>query len=221
MLPIKPIYPIDVLSSLDIYYFGWPQSEIDKYPQQYQSIYYGSTYDGLFELTDNEWVSYYAVFKNFAEYEVAIKSHDYLLFKDNNRVLINIGGKLYRFLINERKILEADNHYHPIKCNNETGEKSIYFHSISSAIHEIMIVVDNEGISALNWDGVLWKHKLDWAASGYLTLIAINGNDVITEYDNIVFGGNSGINNYLDLDSCGPYRLIFNIQTGFHKKEKL
>ena len=273
MSSIKPINFADMANSIDAYHFGWPEKELAAYIKQYQSKYYGSVDDAQFEITDDEGDVYYAVFKNFAEYEVAIKSKDYLLFKDQGRALFNVGGKIYRFLIKERKLDETVQYCHhnfrhipPFEpdqsllklkdlgfdteqidqiekeqyllklktlgfdiedlekpyliCNDENSTDSHYFHSLSSPQHEVMIVVDAEGIAAINWDGVLWKHKLYWASNWDLTLIAINGNNVITEYQNVVSLVDTRYNKHLDLElDTGLYRILFDIQTGCYKKE--
>ena len=90
-------------------------------------------------------------------------------------------------------------------CNDENSEKSYYFHSLSSSQHEVMIVVDREGIAALSWDNILWKHSFPDAASGDLELIKIKNNEVITKYQ--------------DIWGSDPRLLSFDIQTGQYKDE--
>jgi hypothetical protein len=205
MSTLKLVNYQDMQNSIETYHFGWLQEELNQHIKLHQSVYYVDVNDACFEIMDDEGRCYYAIFRNVAKYEVALKAKDYFLLKDGNRILLNIGGKLYRFLINERKLLSENNPYQKIKCNNANEENSIYFHSISSAAHEIMIVVDNEGIAAINWDNVLWKHSFPDATSGDLELIIIMNNEVLAKYQSIY--GNK------------PRLISFNIQTGHYKDE--
>jgi hypothetical protein len=196
MSTIKPINYADIVNSLAAYHFGWSEDELATYIKEYQSKYYGNVNDARFEISDNEGNVYYAIFRTPAEDEWFVKKpKDYLLFKDQNRILLNIGGKLYRYLIKEKEVLN-NSCYDGIICNAYGKLNSPYFHSMSSVMHEIMIIVDKEGIAALNWDGVIWKLKFEWAASGYLELTELNDNDIIAKY-------------YDPSDSLSPYRLTF------------
>ncbi len=46
----------------------------------------------------------------------------------------------------------------------------------------IMIVVDDEGISAINWNKVLWKRKYHWAYANYLKILGITKKSVMIEF---------------------------------------
>jgi hypothetical protein len=142
-----------------------------------------------------------------ARYVASKKSKDYLLHKDQNRILVNAGGKLYRFLINERQLLDDDRHYHSIKFNDLDHELSAYFHSLSCSKQEIMVIVDNDGIAALAWDKVLWKHNFQWAYSGCLKLLFIEGPKIIAEYD--------------DVNDSGLCNMSFDIQTGLRTARQM
>lgn len=201
MSSIKLITDFDIENSVAICYFGWQPEELVSLTKQYQSKYYGSVNDACFEIIDEAGVAYYAIFRTAAEDEwVVRKSKDYLLFKDQNRVLLNIGGKLYRYSIKERKVLD-NTCYEGIFCNDIDEPISRYFHSISSVQHEVMIVVDQAGIAAINWDGILWRHNFESAAYGYLELLSISENKIIAKYDNAPMGG-------------GLYAISFDLETG-------
>lgn len=173
---------------MDIYHFGWSNDELAAYIKQYQSIYYGSINDAQFDITDDEGNVYYAIFRSPAEDEWFVrKSKDYLLFKDQNRILLNIGGKLYRFLIKERKIL-TDACHDGVICNEFGKPNSPYFHSLTSPERELMVVVDCEGIAAINWQEVLWKQNFEWSDCGHLELLSINGSYVTAKYENCCEG---------------------------------
>lgn len=208
MSAIKCINYANIDNSRDIYYFGWAEDELSVWRKQYQSKYYGSVNDAGFENIDDEGNIYYIIFRTPAEDDWFVnKTKNYLVFKDQKRMLINVAGQLYRYLINEKKLLN-NSCYEGITCNSYSEANSPYFHSISSAVHEIMVVVDNEGVAAINWNGILWGHKFEWAYSGYLELTKFHESEVIAEY-------------YDPTDSFSPYHLIFDIQTGAYKKEKL
>lgn len=200
MSSLKPITYVDIVSSIETYYFGWSEEELAAYERQYQTRYYGAVQDARFEITDDQGNLFYAIFRSpDIDEQIAPPSYDTLLFKDQNRVLLNIKGKLYRFLINEKKVLE-DSCYKEILCNDFNDIESYYFHSLVSAPHEIMVVVDNEGIAALTWDTVLWKHNLEESASrGLLKLLSLSGDEITAHYE----------------DPGSPDRLLlFNLQTG-------
>lgn len=205
MSTIKPITHREINPSIHTYYVGWSAEELEAYGNQYQTQYYGSLQDARFEITDNQGNISYVIFRapEIDESFKASTSQDFLLFKDNNRVLLNITGKLYRFLINEKKALD-DSCYQGIIGNDFDDIASYYFHSLVSPSHELMIVVDCEGIAALTWDRILWKHDFERAASGYLNLLSISGDDVAAKYES---PGNP---------DC---LLSFNLQTGEEKCE--
>lgn len=173
---------------MDVYHFGQSKDEIAAYRKQYQSEYYGNTHDARFEMIDDKGTLYYAIFRSPAEDEWIIKkSIDYLLFKDQNRVLLNVAGKLYRYLIKERKLL-SDTGHAGIICNDIGQSLSPYFHSISSPIDEVMVIVDYEGIAAINWDTVIWKHAFEGADCGHLELLSINNDRIEAKYENYFEG---------------------------------
>jgi hypothetical protein len=183
MSSIKLITYVDINPSIHTYYIGWSEEELEAYDNQYQTQYYGSTQDARFEITDDNGNVSYAIFRSpEIDEKISPPSQDVLLFKDQNRVLLNITGKLYRFLINEKKVLD-DSCFQGILCNDFDEPISYYFHSLVSPPHEIMIVVDNEGIAALTWDHILWKHNFESASRGYLNLLAISGNEVTAKYE--------------------------------------
>ena len=207
MIPIKLISSSDIIQSdIDICYFGWTKVELDKciadFKQNCHSIFYGSINDALFECIDERGIIYYAVFKG-SENDDAIKQNDYVVFKDNNRVLLNINGTIYRFLINQGKSPQNETFYREIPVN------SYLFRSLSSDLYEVMIVADDEIIAALKWEGVMWKHYLDYATA--LELIEIQNDRVITEIE--THGGLTRLNNDLLESSC-INRIFFNVKTG-------
>ncbi len=205
MKRIKLIDYSEIMPLVDVYYFGWSEHEIAEHVKQYQALYYGDIEDARFSITDKNENTYYAIFRNVADYEVARKAKDYLLFKDDNRVLFNIGGGLYRYSIEERKILDNKECYAQILCNDSDITRANYFHSISCPDLEVMIVMDDEGFAAINWDGVLWKHKFDWAYAGYLELTEIKAGMVFASaYEPI---------------NAEYYTLAFDIQTGKYTEE--
>lgn len=185
---IKPIDYADIVNSIDVYHFGWSEGELAVYRKQYHSEYYGNINDSPYEIIDEEGNIYYAIFRSAAEDEWFVrKSKDYLLFKDKTRVLLNIGGQLYRYLIKEKRLLN-NLCYEGIIYNDYGKPNSPYFHSISSPSHEIMIIVDRDGIAAINWEGILWRGKFEWAHCGHLELLSIDGCHVIANYEDSMEG---------------------------------
>jgi hypothetical protein len=195
-----------MISSIDIYHFGWSEDELAVYRKQYQSKYYGSANDARFEILDNEGVLYYAIFRTAADNEWVTKSKDYLLFEDQNRVLLNIGGKLYRYLIKEKKVLNTYCYDNKIASNDFGKSISLNFHSIIPSNHKIIVVVDCEGIAAINWDNVLWKHKFEWSDCGHLELLSADDTHVIAEYE--------------DCSKGKLYYISFNLQDGKYEIKK-
>jgi len=184
----------DVQDNIDIYHFGWSQDEITAKVQEYQTRYYGDANDALFEVIDSEGYVYYAVFRTAAvDWCIVHKAKDHLLFDDDNRALLNIGTKIYRYMINERIVLDNEVYKGLIKYNDIDKLNSPFFHSLTSTKHQVMIIVDDEGIAAMNWDRVLWKHEIKDAASGDLTLKSIDDEHILAE----------------DFDKCS-----FDIKTG-------
>lgn len=207
MSTIRAISYADIANSIDIYYFGWPDDELVIFREQYQSKFYGSVNDARFEIIDDAGNIYYAIFRTPAEDEWFVKkSKDYLLFNDQNRVLLNIGGKLYRYLIKERKVLD-NSCYTGIICNDFKKPKSPYFHSIVSFDHEIMLIIDSEGIAAINWNNILWKQKFEWADCGHLELSSIEDNQVVATYE--------------DSFEDKEYSISFNLLTGKYEMKLL
>jgi len=200
MSTIKLMNYDNIINSIEVYCFGWSKDELADYIRQYQSKYYGSSYDGQFEITDDQGNIYYAIFRTAADNEWFVyKPKDYLLFKDQNRVLLNIGGKLYHYLISEKKILDNIS-YEGIICNDFGEANSPYFHSITSSKHELMIIVDREGVSAINWDNILWKQLFDGLDCGHLALQSIDEDYVYAMYDDYIVGK--------------FYHVVFNLQNG-------
>lgn len=204
MILINTIDHKKMLDFIDVHYYGLNECDIDKFTSDYQSNYYGNDDDACFEIYDNTGALYYAVFKNFAHYPAAKKSKSYLLFNGNNRVLINVGGMIYRYLIEDKKILPHDDLYQSVMQNDASKERSMYFQSLASPENELMIIVDCEGIACLNWEGVLWKKHIEWAYAGYLKLLFIENNCVITEYEDLSAGKDKE-------------RISFDIHTGVSK----
>jgi len=103
------------------------------------------------------------------------KAENYLLFKDENRVLMNMADVFYRYLIKENFVLENEGLYATIQpC----------FQCISLPEWEKMIVVDREGIACLGWEGVQWKQCFHWAKEGCLKFILAEKKEIKAEYKN-------------------------------------
>lgn len=49
-----------------------------------------------------------------------------------------------------------------------------------------MVIVDQEGVAAINWNSVLWKQKFELLNSQELILYAIEKGNVIVKYENIL-----------------------------------
>lgn len=200
MSSIKSISYSDMVSTIDTYYLGWPADKLTALKKQYQAKYYGDIDDARFEIVDDEGEIYYAIFRTAADEWTVNKAKDYLLSKDQNRVLLNVGGKLYRFLIKE-KILLSTACYDEIIGNDFDKVNSWYFHSIAAPSHEVMVVVDNEGIAAINWDKILWRYEFELTYCGNLELVSIKDNHVIAKYD----------------DCCDLYSIEFDLQNGTYE----
>ena len=202
---VKHIDYANIDYSMNAYYFGWTKDELSalkkQYLSQYYSKYYGNSDDICFEITDNNGNIYYAIFRaGIPDTYHVTNPKSYLLFKDQNRLLINVGHQFYRFLIKENAILD-DSCYNGIICDSQ------YLSSKPLVLHEVMIIVDDEGIAAINWDGVLWKEEFYWASAGYLRLMPFDSNHISAEY-------------YDPAKGC-DYRLVFNMQNGSYKEVKL
>lgn len=207
MSSIKLITYDSILTSVDVFHFGWHQDEIAKQANKYQAKFFGSLDDACFEIIDQLGSIYYAVFRTAAEDEWFVKrAKDYLLFKDQNRVILNIGGKLYRYLIEEKEV-QNNSCYDGIICNAFGKVNSPYFHSITSPNHDLMVIVDREGIAAIDWNHILWKHQFEWSDCGHLELQSVDDTHVNAVYEDC-FEGNI-------------YSISFNLQNGKYKMTPL
>ena len=179
---IKFLNSIDnFFSSVDILCFGWSQDELESQVSYYRQSLQMPDYEGnenpLFEITDQEGVSYYVVFRSGG-----VGNEGFILSKDTNRLLVNAGGTFYRYLINERKVLSNECYQGIISSNFWERNSQIYFDSMAIPEYESMAIIDEEGVAAINWEGILWKQPIQFANAGYLEFRSFKDPYVLVDY---------------------------------------
>jgi hypothetical protein len=186
---------------IDIYYFGWNDSEIEKYKNNYQGNFLGGDRDAKLEIFDGLGKHFYAIFKGYpecggSELDLQNKKIDYLVFKDGNRVLLNVFGKLYRFLIDEKLSLSTeqfDSFFKSVMYPNS------YIPSLSSSEYELMVFAESQ-IIAISWDKICWKYTQDNADIYDFELLSIDNNILRIHHRNHLL--------------IGEEIMCFNVQTG-------
>lgn len=181
MTEIKLINENDITFGNNIYYGGWSDDELKKYKDDYQARFLGNANDFRLEVIADDLESYYVIchagesFKNQCQF--FIEEAQFI-------AVINANGNVYRFDIVEKKFLDHSCYKEVLFDNTQNkGNISPYLTAEISPYITIMIVVDNEGISAIDWNKVLWKRKYYWAYADYLKILEITKKLVVIELD--------------------------------------
>jgi hypothetical protein len=181
MSEIKIINKDEIPSNCDIYYGGWSDAELKKYKEDYQTRFLGNTQDFKLEIITDYVEPYYIICRAG---ESSKNECQFFIAEPQFTAVINANGNIYRFDIAEKKFLDHSC-YKEILFDNtqDKGNVSPYLNAEVSPCSGIMVVVDNEGISAINWSKVLWKKSYRWAYADYLQVVLITNTSVVIEID--------------------------------------
>lgn len=175
------MFYVETLSSLNdinpydnILFFGYNETYIREKTQQYQQRFLGEIGDGKLSITTQEGETYTAIFKAKEAAFYAYPS-SYLFLKEENNIIINANGKIYRFSVNEKKCFSIIDYELPFS-------PSYYPYTLSSEEYKIMIVIIQEGILALTWEKELWRKSFEYASTGDLDLLGIEGKHINLRY---------------------------------------
>ncbi len=181
MLEIKIIDKDEIPVNHDIYYGGWSDAELKKYKEDYQARFLGNIEDIRLEVITDYSEPYYIIccagksFKN---------QRQFFIEEAKRIIVINANGNVYRFDIAKKKFLDHSCYKEVFFDNTQNkGNISPYLTTEVSSYRAIMLVIDDEGISAINWNKVLWKRKYDWAYADDLKILEITEKTVVVELD--------------------------------------
>lgn len=177
-----------IADSFPVYYYFYSQDEIDSKQKSYQCNFYGDESDLLILCEDDDCECFYAIFRNFPS--TSRNNQSVLKFKNSDRLLINSGTAIYHFYINERICEKVDAGY------GFFSEEESHIYSLSSSEDEIMVITNNKGLVAINWNTILWTHPFRYAFAGYLIPLKIIDHVLHIEY----FDGSNGNDLLLMLD---------------------
>ncbi len=181
MTEIKLINANDITFGYDIYYGGWSDDELKKYKDDYQARFLGNAIDFRLEVIADDLESYYVICRAGESYK---NQRQFFIEEAKFIAVINVNGNIYRFDLAEKKFLDH-NCYEKVLFDNTQNKGSIssYLTTAISPYANIMIVVDDEGISAIDWNKVLWKRMYSWAYADYLKILEITEKSVVIELD--------------------------------------
>jgi len=200
MAHIELIDTTSVDATLPRYYFGYSNSEVEKYQRDYQKIFLGVPEDLGFEIWDGYHEHYYVVFRgsDHSDYELCHTEKNFLIFNDKNRMLLNLFGKLYRYNISNHTVLSNDIY------GFRSGSDHLY-QSFSFPEYELMVFIDFYGITAINWENIVWQHDIIGALDCDFTLTEVQ--------DNQLFG--------ITYDRDEKFLLTFDIASGEYQSRNI
>jgi len=181
MSEIKIISKDEIPLNHDIYYGGWSDAELKKYKEDYQALFLGNSEDCKLEVITDYSEPYYIICRAGESFHNQCR---FFIEEPQSTAVTNANGNIYRFDIAERTFLDHSC-YQEILFDNtqDKGNISPYLKTEISPYSGIMVVVDDEGVSAINWNKVLWKKKYHWAYADYLQVISITNTSVVIEID--------------------------------------
>jgi hypothetical protein len=165
----------DLCNTIPVMYFGYQPIEVENFQKNYQSIFIGQSDDLILELITDAGEIYHAILKAGTS---MIGKFAILPFRKTDRLLIFVKGALYRISINDKKCY-SNNVFFPDRCDDFVQR---YSHAMASDKHQMLILVDDEGVRSLTWENVLWECPLEWTESCYLKLLGIDGDQIQLDY---------------------------------------
>jgi hypothetical protein len=175
------MFYVEIISSINdinpydnILFFGYSEDYIQEKTKQYQKRFLGEIGDGKLSITTQTGESYTAIFKA-KEAEFYASPPNYLFLKEEDNVIINANGKVYRFGVNEKKCSSIIDYQLPFSS-------SYHPYTLSSEEYKIMVLIINEGILALTWEKELWRKSFEYASTGELDLLSIQGKHINLRY---------------------------------------
>lgn len=181
MSEIKVVNIDKISPSYDIYYGGWSDAELTNYRNDYQSRFVGDDKDFKLEIITDELNIYYVICRAGQSFK---KQCQFFIEETQSVAVINANGNIYRFDINQRKFLDISCYKEILFDNTQNkGNISPYLKSEISPDKGIMVIVDDNGIAAINWNKVLWKQKYAWAYADYIQFVEITKTSVIIKIE--------------------------------------
>ena len=96
--------------------------------------------------------------------------------------VINANGNIYRFDLLQKKFLDCSC-YEAICFDNMPNKQRIspYLKTEIATNEKIMLVIDDNGVAAINCEKMMWKRKYDWAYADYLRIVSVTNLSVMVE----------------------------------------
>lgn len=181
MTEIKQVFLDDIIDVFDIYRCGWSKKDLQDYEANYQTKFLGDSNDLGLEIITNNNQLFYVIFKAG---ESLKNQMQFILEETKFLLIINANGNIYRFDLIDRKLMSNDCYTTVLFDNTQDkGNISPYLATAVSPDSKIMIVIDEEGVAAINWEKVLWKRKFEWAYADYVRILTVSNSSVVLKID--------------------------------------
>mgnify|MGYP001411689683 CR=1 FL=1 len=170
---------LDAINTLcPIYRFGWSGDYIVEQEAGIQAVFLGDNYDDArYEVIDSSGDIAYLIFRAGQSF---YKMPDQLFNPASGILLVNAAGNLYRYDCLNNCCLD-NSCYALIDMVDRFDDSFYYFASKISESANLMVVVDGEGVAAIDDSKVLWKRDFEWAYADYIKILSVTGTEVEIE----------------------------------------
>lgn len=169
----------DIPFGSEFYYVGWPDIDLKNKQDNYQARYLGEVEDFRLKVIEDDLSEYFLICRSGKSF---VNQRQFFLEESKCIAVINANGNIYRFDLFQKSFLECSC-YKEIWFDNIENKEDIswYLKTEVSSDGKIMLVIDAQGVAAINSEKMLWKRKYDWAYADYLRIISVTDTSVVIE----------------------------------------